>query len=80
MSFFCPQDNVCTLSTCPLECAQVTYIPSLAGNALYVAIFVLLLIAQIVLGVKYKTWGFLVGMTSGLVLEVIGYIGRIMLQ
>jgi len=78
MTLECPQ--VCTLQTCPLSCAQVTYKPSLAGNALYIAIFCLLLIVHVILGIKYKTWGFLVGMILGLVLEVIGYGGRIILH
>ncbi|KAF2666085.1 RTA1-domain-containing protein [Microthyrium microscopicum] len=74
----CPLN--CTLQTCPLECAQVEFLPSLGGNATYAAILGILLIAQIGLGVFYRTWGFLIGMICGLILEVIGYVGRIMLH
>ena len=70
----------CTVATCPLSCAQMDYVPTLAGNAVYAAAFGLLLVAQIVLGVKFKTWGFMVGMVCGLILEVVGYAGRIMLH
>ncbi|TEA15886.1 Sphingoid long-chain base transporter RSB1 [Colletotrichum sidae] len=70
----------CTVETCPLSCAQVEYLPTLPGNAVYAAAFGLLLIAQIILGIRYKTWGFMVGMICGLVLEVVGYVGRIMLH
>lgn len=82
MSSSCPLQNTvnCTLETCPLSCAQVDYLPTLAGNALYAAAFGLLLIAQLGLGIKYKTWGFMVGMICGLLLEVVGYAGRIMLH
>ncbi|OHE94874.1 RTA1 like protein [Colletotrichum orchidophilum] len=82
MSNICPlQTNAhCTVETCPLSCAQVEYLPTLAGNAVYAAAFGLLLIAQIGLGIRYKTWGFMVGMTCGLVLEIVGYAGRIMLH
>lgn len=80
MANTCPPSQDCTLQTCPLECAQVTFLPTLAGNALYAAILGLILIAQIGLGIRYRTWGFMVGMTCGLVLEVVGYVGRIMLH
>ncbi|KAH7142617.1 RTA1 like protein-domain-containing protein [Dactylonectria estremocensis] len=70
----------CTVGTCPLSCAQLEYLPTLAGNAVYAAAFGLLLLAQLGLGIKYKTWGFMVGMICGLILEVVGYAGRIMLH
>ncbi|KPM42163.1 hypothetical protein AK830_g4430 [Neonectria ditissima] len=70
----------CTVETCPLSCAQVDYLPTLAGNAVYAAVFGLLLLTQLGLGIKYKTWGFMVGMVCGLVLEVVGYAGRIMMH
>lgn len=82
MSNLCPlQTNInCTVDTCPLSCANVRYLPTLAGNAVYAAAFGLLLIAQLGLGIKYKTWGFMVGMICGLILEVVGYAGRIMMH
>lgn len=82
MADICPLQSIanCTVGTCPLSCAQVDYQPTLAGNAVYAAAFGLLLIAQLGLGIKYKTWGFMVGMTCGLILEVVGYAGRIMLH
>jgi hypothetical protein len=82
MNSSCLFDNnvICTLQTCPLACAQVTYVPSLGGNVTYLVIIAFLAIAHLILGIKYKTWGFVVGMTCGLFLEVIGYIGRILLH
>jgi hypothetical protein len=44
---------------------------------LYLGIFVVLLAAQIGLSIRWKTWAFLIGMVCGLVLEIVGYIGRI---
>ena len=35
-------------------------------------------IPQLGLGVWYKSWGFMVGMAMGLILEVLGYISRVM--
>lgn len=82
MANLCPlQSNVgCTVTTCPLSCAQVEYLPTLTGNVVYAVGFSLLLIAQLALGIKYKTWGFMVGMICGLILEVVGYVGRAMLH
>jgi len=78
-AFPIPQDE-CTLSTCPLAEAQVNYIPSLAGNAFFLAIFGLLLLLHVGLGVRYRTWGVLVVMFGGNVLEVLGYFGRVMMH
>ena len=82
MAGSCPLQTTvnCTVETCPLSCAQVEYLPTLTGNAIYAAAFGLLLLAQLGLGIKCKSWGFMVGMTCGLVSELVGYAGRIMLH
>ncbi|KAH7170008.1 RTA1 like protein-domain-containing protein [Dactylonectria macrodidyma] len=55
-------------------------IPLLAPNAFFLALHVLLLIPQVVLGIRYKTWGFLFGMFCGHVLEIIGYAARVQMH
>ncbi|KAF2088721.1 RTA1-domain-containing protein [Saccharata proteae CBS 121410] len=75
-SDYCTLDN----PTCNLSEANFDYIPSLAGNVTYLAFFAAILLVQLVLGIRYKTWGFLVGMSGGLVLEIIGYVGRVQLH
>lgn len=79
-----PADNstyiICTLQTCPIDWAYVHYIPSLGGNVTYLSIFTLLLFAQLYLGIRYKTWGFLTGMVVGGLLEIVGYLGRVLLH
>ena len=78
--YFYP-DLYCNTTVCPLALAQITgYVPSLGGNALYLVIFALLIVAQIFLGIKYRTWGFLAGMIGGLVLEILGYASRVELN
>ena len=72
--------NLCTLSTCPLSLANQDYVPTLAGNVLYAAIFGILLLIQLFFGFRYRTWGYLVGMFGGLLLEILGYIGRIQMH
>jgi len=69
--------SLCTLDTCPLELAQVRYDPTLAGNALYLSIFALLLFIHIFLGIRYRTWGYFGAMFGGLVLEIVGYGARV---
>ncbi|KAF2493926.1 RTA1 domain protein [Lophium mytilinum] len=72
--------DLCTLDTCPMYLANFTYVPNLAGNVLYAAIFGIILVAQIYLGIRKRTWGYLAGMFGGLILEIIGYAGRIQLH
>ena len=76
---------LCTACTCPLklegyQLGIMSYFPSLPGNALFAAIFGLCLVPQIYLGIRHKTWGFLVCMFGGLLLELIGYIARILMR
>lgn len=71
----------CTYATCSVETfGQLSYIPSLGGNAFYLAIFALGLFAQIFLAIRYRTWGFLVAMIGGCALEIVGYAARIELH
>ncbi|RDW56716.1 hypothetical protein BP6252_14009 [Coleophoma cylindrospora] len=77
--------SLCTLETCPLILdgyllGEMTYIPSLGGNVFYAIIFALIVLIQVYQGLKYRTWGFLVGMFCGGVLEVIGYVARIIIH
>ncbi|GME70150.1 hypothetical protein B5S31_g4718 [[Candida] boidinii] len=53
------------------------FIPSLAGNGVYLALFSLLLILQIGLGIYTKQWWFGICYVCGLILEVLGYIARV---
>lgn len=79
-AFYFYPELYCSKGFCPLSLAQITgYVPSLAGNALYLAIFAALLLAQLFLNVKHRTWGFLTGMIGGLVLEILGYASRVQL-
>lgn len=71
---------ICTLDTCPIMWASVQYVPSFAGNATYLSIFAILLVPQLSLGIRYRTWGFLTGMVVGGLLEISGYLGRVLLH
>jgi len=73
-------DHGCTLTTCPLSNATVDYDPSLAGNAFYLAIFGLIFIIQGLQLWRYRTWSFSCSMMSGLILEAVGYLGRVQMH
>ncbi|CAG9948029.1 unnamed protein product [Clonostachys rosea f. rosea IK726] len=72
-------DATCTLDTCPVDWSIYSYRPSLPGNATLLALFGVVGIIHTYLGIRWKSWGFMVGMQLGCISEIIGYIGRIML-
>jgi hypothetical protein len=74
-------DLYCNVSICDINTlANMKYVPVLGGNAFYAALFALVAIAQLGLGIKYKTWGFMTAAVLGNITEIIGYIGRIMMH
>lgn len=72
--------ELCTLETCSITQGQVTYDPNLAGNIFYAALFGLLLVMQIILGIYYQTWTYAIGLVGGMALELCGYIGRVQMH
>lgn len=72
--------DMCTPSTCCLAQGIVTYLPTVAGNAFYLACFALLLLAQAGLMIKHRVWSFGIWFCIGLIGEIVGYTGRIMLH
>ncbi|KAG6068254.1 hypothetical protein E4U32_001329 [Claviceps aff. humidiphila group G2b] len=72
-------DSNCNLNNCPAEWSIYGYRPSLAANATFLALFVLIGMVHGYLGYRWRSWGFMVGMLLGCMSEVIGYAGRIML-
>jgi hypothetical protein len=56
------------------------YRPTVAGNALFAVIFGICFIGQLFLGIKHKTWGYMVAMLFGLALEIVGYVARVMIH
>lgn len=54
--------------------------PNLGANAFYLSCQAVMLIPQLFLGIRCKTWGYLFGMGCGHVLEIIGYLARIQIH
>lgn len=66
--------QVCTEvnAQCPVESSIYGYYPSLPVNAFFLAWFAVLLIANLGLGIRYKTWTYLIALGLGCLSEVIG--------
>lgn len=70
----------CTLQTCSIEYAFTQYQPNIAVNAVYLAVFFLFLACQVVLAISCKSWSYSGLIVCGLILEVLGYIARLLIH
>lgn len=70
----------CTAATCPVAGGFLSSPPSLEGSAVMLAASAVLVPVQVVLGVRYRTPLYAVTFVLGLLCEVMGYVGRIMLR
>ncbi|KAJ4353088.1 hypothetical protein N0V95_003683 [Ascochyta clinopodiicola] len=70
----------CQVGTCPVAWQTIAYRPNMAGNAVYLVCFGLLLISQIWLGTRSKTWKYMATVCVGILGEMAGYVGRVMLN
>lgn len=64
---------------CPVEGTLYGYAPNLGANAFFAAFFFLCLVIQLVLGIKYKTWTYMIALCLGCFGEGMGYVGRVMM-
>ncbi|CAG9946285.1 unnamed protein product [Clonostachys rosea f. rosea IK726] len=76
---FGPDAN-CTLALCPLEASLLQYRPSLPASITFISVFGLSLLVHTAQGIRSKSWGFMSCMISGCIFEVVGYIGRIIIN
>lgn len=60
--------------------SSMDYFPTVSGNSVFAAAFGLLLIVQLGLSIRYRTWGFMVGMLGGLLIEGIGHVARFLMH
>ncbi|KAK3367408.1 putative RTA1 domain protein [Lasiosphaeria ovina] len=72
-------DESCTVDTCSLEFSYSSYRPTFLGNLVYAIVFAICLVAQLVYGFRHRTWGFTAAFFCGLLLEILGYVGRILM-
>ena len=65
---------------CPTGTAFLTYLPSVPGNAFVLAAFALLVPLTFFLGIRFRTPVFSAVLATGLLLELMGFAGRLMLH
>src|SRR6187549_742861 len=70
----------CSVDACPAREAFLSYQPSLAGNGLMVAAWATLIPVTFVLGYQFKMPVFASTLATGFLLEVVGSVGRLLLQ
>lgn len=71
------QYGYCTLATCPVTDSIFYYRPSLAANAVFLALFVLTGLLHLGQGIYTKKTAFWIAVCLGCTAEVLGYVGRI---
>jgi hypothetical protein len=69
----------CTVSVCPVGLSVYGYRPSIGESGALIALYAVCMVAQTILGWRYKTWGFMAAMLLGCIDEILGYVGRILL-
>ncbi|KAJ4299022.1 hypothetical protein N0V90_004266 [Kalmusia sp. IMI 367209] len=65
---------------CPVEATLYGYYPSLPWNAFFVGFFGLCCVLNLGLGIRYKTWTYMIALCLGCGAEAAGYIGRVMMH
>ncbi|KAJ5544475.1 hypothetical protein N7535_007126 [Penicillium sp. DV-2018c] len=65
---------------CPVEATTYGYYPNFGGNVFFTVFFGVLSICQAGLGVYYKTWTFLIALLIGTLMEMAGYVGRVLMN
>src|SRR5438876_966758 len=77
---FGPHAN-CTLEVCPVEASVYQYLPSLAANGAFIAVYGLAAIVHVLLGLRWRgSWWFVACMVVGSLDEIVGYSGRVVLH
>ena len=72
--------SLCTKQTCDLTLSSFLYLPTLGGNGLYAGIFGTMVILQLYLGIRHRSWGYMGALLCGLALEIVGYVARVLLN
>lgn len=63
-----------------MEASLLGYRPSLPATALFIALFGVTMLIHVAQGILWKSWGFMSFMLAGCILEIIGYVGRLIVR
>lgn len=74
--------QICTSVTpsCPVSATTYGYYPNLGGNIFFTILFGLCGVSQIYFSLRFKSYTFAVALIVGTLLEMAGYIGRILMH
>ncbi|KFZ12224.1 hypothetical protein V501_04326 [Pseudogymnoascus sp. VKM F-4519 (FW-2642)] len=74
--------KICTevSDRCPVSATTYGYYPNFGGNVFFTAFFGALFIAGLAIGIRGKTWTFALALGIGSGLEMLGYVGRVMMH
>ncbi|KAL7807298.1 RTA1 like domain-containing protein [Trichoderma gracile] len=75
-----PRDCTEVSALCPVEATVLGYYPNLGSGIFFAIVFGILTVGSLVLGIWKKTYTYAIGLSIGLLLEMLGYIGRIQLH
>lgn len=75
-----PLGCVGNATVCPVEASIYGYRPSMPVNSFFLALFALCGIANIYLGIRYKTWAYLAALGLACFTMTLGYAGRILMS
>lgn len=72
----------CTSVTpeCPIAATTYGYRPNLGGNIFFAVIFGICAIYNLIIGIKSRQLMFTIALAGGSLMEMIGYIGRLLMH
>jgi uncharacterized membrane protein len=78
MSKFVPTYRTCheISAQCPASATTYGYVPNLGASVFFTAWFGVLLVLSLFLGIRSRAWTYTIALGLGAVLEMLGYIGR----
>jgi RTA1 like protein len=65
---------------CPVSATTYGYYPNLGGNIFFAVFFGIIGVCQIGLGIYFRTWTFMIALSIGVLMEMAGYVGRILMH
>jgi hypothetical protein len=65
---------------CPVQATTYGYYPNFGGNVFFTVFFGVLGVFQIGYGVYFRTWTFMVALGAGAIMEMAGYVGRVLMN
>lgn len=76
--YFGPGAN-CTLELCDVGTSVYRYRPHLAANITFIALYAVAIAVHVLLSFRWKNWWFVGLVVASCLVEILGYVGRILL-